>query len=94
MGTTTFPSRVFHQDSARVKRAAQTGPVVITDRGEPSLLIQKFDQEKLALAEADSTAGSAKFVSLYDVFSKPHPADDIELELPERTPYVPREIDW
>jgi hypothetical protein len=54
------------------------------------LLIQKFDKAKLDLAEA----GSAKFVSLYDVFSKPHPADDIELELPVRTPYVPREIDW
>jgi len=88
--TTTLTSRIFHQDSASVKRAAQDGPVIITDRGKPTLLIQKFDQAKLDLAEA----GSAKFVSLYDVFSKSHPADDIELELPARTPYVPRKIDW
>lgn len=88
MATTTLTSRVFHQDSARVKRAAQDGPVIITDRGKPTLLIQKFDQKKLDLAEA----GSAKFVSLYDVFSRPHPADDIEMEIPEIRDY-PREID-
>ena len=33
---TTLSSREFNQDSSRAKRAAQQGPVFITDRGHPA----------------------------------------------------------
>ena len=33
--TSTFSSREFNQDTARAKRAANLGPVFITDRGKP-----------------------------------------------------------
>lgn len=42
---TTFSSREFAHDLARVKRAAQQGPVFITDRGRPTyalLAIEDF----------------------------------------------------
>jgi prevent-host-death family protein len=36
MPITTISSREFNQDVGLAKKAAQNGPVVITDRGEPS----------------------------------------------------------
>lgn len=44
---TTLTSREFNQDTARAKKAAADGPVIITDRGEPAhvLLTYKRFQE-------------------------------------------------
>ena len=36
MGVHTVSSRELNQDVSRAKRAAEDGPVVITDRGRPS----------------------------------------------------------
>ena len=36
MGVHTVSSRELNQDVGRAKRAAENGPVVITDRGRPS----------------------------------------------------------
>ena len=36
MPTTTVSSRDFNQDTGRAKKAAQAGPVFITDRGRPA----------------------------------------------------------
>ena len=36
MGVHTVSSRELNQDVGRAKRAAEDGPVVITDRGRPS----------------------------------------------------------
>ena len=36
MGVTTINSRAFNQDASGAKRAAQDGPVFITDRGKPA----------------------------------------------------------
>ena len=36
MGVTTINSRTFNQDASGAKRAAQDGPVFITDRGKPA----------------------------------------------------------
>lgn len=43
----TFTSREFNQDTARAKRAAEKGPVFITDRGQPSYVLlskEEFDR--------------------------------------------------
>lgn len=40
---TTFTSREFNQDVSRAKRAAQTAPVFITDRGRPSHVLISFE---------------------------------------------------
>jgi prevent-host-death family protein len=40
---TTFSSRELNQDVGRAKRAAELGPVVITDRGRPSHVLLSWD---------------------------------------------------
>lgn len=39
MKVTKVSSREFNQDVSRAKRAADKGPVVITDRGEPAYVL-------------------------------------------------------
>jgi prevent-host-death family protein len=42
-------SREFNQDTARAKKAARRGPVLITDRGRPSHVLLSIDAyEELA----------------------------------------------
>lgn len=44
----TITSREFNQDTSRAKRAADKGPVIITDRGRPSyVLLTVADFERL-----------------------------------------------
>jgi prevent-host-death family protein len=43
MTVTTISSRDFNQDVSRAKRAADEGPVVITDRGEPAYVLLRHD---------------------------------------------------
>lgn len=44
MPITTISSRVFNQDASGAKRAAATGPVVITDRGRPSHVLMSIEE--------------------------------------------------
>ncbi|HGG59210.1 MAG TPA: type II toxin-antitoxin system Phd/YefM family antitoxin [Gammaproteobacteria bacterium] len=43
MTVTRVSSREFNQASSRVKKAAEEGPVIITDRGKPAYVILKYD---------------------------------------------------
>lgn len=43
MSITTISSREFNQDAGGAKRAAESGPVIITDRGRPSHVLLSFD---------------------------------------------------
>ncbi len=43
MAVTIFSSREFNQDLGRAKRAAEQGPVIITDRGEPAFVLLRHD---------------------------------------------------
>lgn len=40
----TMSSQEFNRDSTAAKRAASTGPVVITDRGRPSHVLMTYEQ--------------------------------------------------
>ena len=44
MPITTLSSREFNQDTSLAKRAARIGPVFITDRGRPSLVLLSIDE--------------------------------------------------
>ena len=67
-------SREFNQNVSGAKRAADEGPVVITDRGKPAyVLLRHEDYRKLT--------GGKK--SIVDMLALPG-GDDIELELPPR----------
>ena len=58
MPATTLSSREFNQDTGRAKKAAQSGPVFITDRGRPAYVLlciedyRKLTARELSLAEA------------------------------------------
>lgn len=43
MTITTISSREFNQDVSRARRAADRGPVIITDRGEPAYVLLRHD---------------------------------------------------
>jgi prevent-host-death family protein len=44
MSITTLTSREFNQDTARAKKAATGGPVIITDRGAPSHVLLSYER--------------------------------------------------
>jgi prevent-host-death family protein len=53
MTTKTLSSREFNQDASGAKRAANEGPVFITDRGRPAhVLLSIKDYNKLARKDA------------------------------------------
>lgn len=43
MTVTNLTSREFNQDVSRAKRAAEEGPVIITDRGQPAYVLLRHD---------------------------------------------------
>ena len=55
MTITTLSSRDFARDLANAKRAAKTGPVIVTDRGRPTFALLKIeDYYSLAGAKPQS----------------------------------------
>lgn len=77
----TFTSRDFNREPGRIKRAAASGPVVITERGEASLVV-------LAFADYEKLKGRKR--SLLEALSMPGLADiDFDPALPESHPVAP-----
>ena len=73
MTITTLSSREFNQHASDAKRAANKGPVFITDRGQPAhVLLSMDDYRKL-------TGGQQKIA---DLLSLPE-ADEIEFDAPK-----------
>ncbi len=72
MGYTTLSSREFNQDTSKAKKAAEGGPVFITDRGKPAhVLLTVREYQKL-------TGGPA---SIVDLLAMPGAAE-VEFEAP------------
>jgi prevent-host-death family protein len=44
MATTSLTSRELNHDVSRAKKAAEAGPVVITDRGRPSHVLMTYGE--------------------------------------------------
>jgi prevent-host-death family protein len=42
----TLSSRDLNQDASSARKAAQNGPVIITDRGKPSYVLMTYDEFK------------------------------------------------
>ncbi len=72
MTVTTISSREFNQDVSRAKRAADEGPVIITDRGEPAYVLLRHD------AYRRLTGCSA---NILDLLAEPG-VEDIEFDPP------------
>lgn len=67
---TTLTSREFNQDAGGAKRAAEEGPVYITDRGRPAHVLLSIDEYR-RLTEPEAT--------IVDLISMAED-DDIEFE--------------
>lgn len=78
----TLSSREFNQDTSGAKKAADHGPVFITDRGRPAYVL-------LNIEEYLQLTGSA--VSLVDALVMDDTAD-IDFE-PQRADITPRPVD-
>ncbi len=81
---TTMTSREFNQDRSRLKRAARKGPVFITDRGEPALVVMSIEEYR-RITEKKKTIG--------ELLSMPG-IEKIELDLPARTISSRRPFDY
>jgi prevent-host-death family protein len=82
--TATFSSREFNQRASEAKKAADNGPVFITDRGQPAYVLLTIDDYR-ALAEPRQ-----------DIAALLAMPDDSELELPipaRRSLARPAELD-
>lgn len=77
--TTQISSREFNQDTSGAKRAAERGPVYITDRGRPAHVLLTFDAYEHLL-------GPHRVV---DLLAEPAGVADIDFVAPESTD-VPR----
>lgn len=84
MSITTISSREFNQDAGGAKRAAEKGPVIITDRGRPShVLLSIEDYRKLT--------GGAR--SLLDIVAQDED-DDIDFDPPLMGDQIFRPVDF
>jgi PHD/YefM family antitoxin component YafN of YafNO toxin-antitoxin module len=75
MVVTTISSREFNQDTSRAKKAAQDGPVFITDSRRPAHVLMTFqDYQRL-------TGNPCASQTLADLLAMPG-AEDIDFEPP------------
>jgi prevent-host-death family protein len=79
----TMTSREANQDFSRAKRAAKTGPVIITERGRPANVLLSYEEYRRLVGKPSS---------ILERLAEPR-SEDIELDLPKRTVEPFRDID-
>ena len=72
MSITTISSRSFNRDIGKAKKAARTGPVIITDRDQPAYVLMNIEQYR-------KVTGTKK--NILDLLALPG-AEDIEFTPP------------
>ena len=85
MTITTLSGREFNQDIARAKRAAEAGPVVITDRGVPAYVLQRYEDWR-------RQSGARPGLSLLDAVADPS-GDNAPFEPPKLGGSLARPVD-
>ena len=76
-------SREFNQDTGRAKKAAEEGPVIITDRGKPAHVLLSFDDyQKLTV----------KKQNILELLACPE-ADAIEFDYPTHRNKIHKPVD-
>jgi prevent-host-death family protein len=73
MSITTLSSRQFNQDASKAKKAAEDGPVFITDRGKPAHVLLTYAAYKKISSERTKIA---------DLLAMPG-VEDIDFEIPQ-----------
>lgn len=72
--TTQMTSRAFNQDTSGAKKAAERGPVYITDRGRPAHVLLTFDAYEELIGPHRAL----------DLLAQPAGVEDIEYVAPKR----------
>lgn len=70
---TTISSREFNHDVGGAKRAAESGPVIVTDRGTPAFVLLRYEDYRRLAGHADP--------NILDLLDHPGSAD-IEFDPP------------
>ena len=73
MAIITMSSREFNQHASDAKRASESGPVIITDRGRPSHVLMSIDEYKRI------TGGRR---NIADLLTMPG-VEDIDIDIPK-----------
>lgn len=71
MTITTFSSRELNQDVTRAKRAAEDGPVFITDRGRPAHVLLSFEDYQRLTKQRHSIADALAMAEGADIAFDP-----------------------
>lgn len=72
---TQITSREFNQDASGAKKAAEKGPVYITDRGRPAHVLLTFEAYEQLIGRH----------RVLDLLAEPAGIEDIELSIPRRS---------
>ena len=83
VSVTTISSREFNQDAGGAKKAAEKGPVIITDRGRPAHVLLSFEEYQRLVGKGPS---------LLDALAMPE-GEDIEFEPPKLTGPLSKPVD-
>ncbi len=71
MTITTLSSREFNQHASEAKRAANKGPVFITDRGRPARVLLSFDDYQRLTKQRRSIADALAMPGVADIAFAP-----------------------
>ncbi|GLS22106.1 antitoxin [Labrys miyagiensis] len=77
-------SREFNHDIGKAKRAAEEGPVIVTDRGRPAYVLLKYEDYRKS-----GTNGLTMFDLLYDP-----EAGDFDFDPPRLQDSGPRSVEF
>ncbi len=75
MSMLTISSREFNQDIGKAKRAATTGPVIITDRGKPAHVLLSIDDYQRMTKQTENIADLLAMPSVEDIEFDPPKSD-------------------
>ena len=71
MTITTFTSRELNQDVAGAKKAAKSGPVIITDRGKPAHVLLSIEDYRRLAGERRSLVDALSMTGLANIELEP-----------------------
>ena len=71
MSITTFSSREFNQQASEAKRAANSGPVFITDRGRPAHVLLSFEDYQRLTKQRRNIAVALALPGIADIEFEP-----------------------
>lgn len=85
MSSSKVSSREFNQHTGRAKKAAKSGPVIITERGRPAHVLLTFEEYERLIGSKGS---------LIERLGQPPGVEDVELLIPSlRDRAVPPDLD-